>query len=68
MAAPFVSAPFVLSGGVYQPQLQVSWSLEQGLPVASYQVYVDGAAMGANPPSVNLWIMTAANGLTSGST
>ena len=43
MAAPFVWAPFVLSNGVYQPQLQVSWPSLQGIPVASYEVYADGA-------------------------
>ena len=30
MSAPFVYAPFVLSNGVYQPQLQVSWPPRAG--------------------------------------
>jgi len=68
MAAPFVWAPFTLSGGVYQPQLQVSWPQLQGISVSNYEIYVDGAAMGTNPATVNIWTMTAANGLTAGST
>jgi hypothetical protein len=68
MAAPFVLRPFVLSSGVYQPQLQVTWPFVQGMAVASYQVYVNGAAMGTNLPTVNLWTMTAANGLKPNST
>src|SRR5439155_19915494 len=44
-AAPFVYAPFVVdSNGVYQPQLQVSWPAVEGLPVANYEIYVDGSA------------------------
>jgi hypothetical protein len=68
MAAPFVWAPFTLSNGVYQPQLQVSWPLLQGISVSNYEIYVDGAAMWTNPPPINLWTMTANNGLTAGST
>jgi hypothetical protein len=69
MAAPFVWAPFVLdSSNVYQPQLIVSWPPLQGLPVADYEVYVDG---GSSPMAVttnNVWTMTATNGLTADST
>ena len=68
MAAPFVWAPFVLSNGVYQPQLQVTWPFLQGISVSNYLIYVDGAAIGANPPAVNLWAMTAANGLKANTT
>ena len=68
MAAPFVWAPFALSNGVYQPQLEVSWPLLQGISVSAYQIYVDGVVMATNPPPVNLWTMTPANGLAAGST
>ena len=71
MSAPFVSAPFVLNGsGVYQPQLQVSWtSLQsQGIPVATYAVYVDGAGTPMVLTTNNTWTMTAANGLAASST
>ena len=43
MSAPFVWAPFTLSNGVYQPQLQVSWAALSGISVSNYEVYVDGA-------------------------
>jgi hypothetical protein len=71
MCAPFVCAPFVLNGsGVYQPQLQVSWtSLQsQGIPVATYEVYVDGAETPMALTTNNTWTMTAANGLAASST
>ena len=68
MAAPFVWAPFTLSNGVYQPQLQVSWPLLLGISISNYEIYVDGAPMWTNPPAGNLWTMTANNGLTAGST
>jgi hypothetical protein len=68
MAAPFVWAPFTLNNGVYQPQLQVSWPLLQGISVSNYEIYMDGAAMWTNPATVNIWTMTANNGLTAGST
>ncbi len=70
MNAPFVWAPFTLSNGVYQPQLQVSWPLLQGIPVSCYEVYVDGAVTNMVAPTnnVNVWTMMAANGLTAGST
>ena len=68
MAAPFVWAPFTLNNGVYQPQLQVSWPLLQGISVSNYEIYVDGAAMWTNPATINVWTMTANNGLTAGST
>jgi hypothetical protein len=70
MSAPFIYAPFVVSNGVYQPQLQVSWSAlaQQGIPVASYEVYVDGASTPMVLTTNNVWMMTAANGLTANST
>jgi hypothetical protein len=63
MSAPFVWAPFVISNGVYQPQLVVNWPVLLGLSVASYEVYVDGAATPLAVVSSNQWTMTAANGL-----
>jgi hypothetical protein len=66
MAAPFVNAPFTLSNGVYQPQLQVSWPVLLGISVSNYEVYVDGTNMAA--VTSNQWTMTAANGLTTNST
>lgn len=66
MAAPFTYVPFVTSNGVYQPQVLVSWPAQSGLPVAHYDVYVDGT-LDASPVNNN-WTMTAANGLTASST
>jgi len=68
MGAPFVWAPFALSGSVYQPQLVVSWAPVQGLSVASYKVFVNGGAAPMAEVASNQWIMTAANGLTTSST
>jgi len=63
MAAPFVWAPFVISNGVYQPELTVSWPSVQGLSVSNYEVFVDGAPTNLATMSGNQWTMTAANGL-----
>jgi hypothetical protein len=68
MPAPFIYAPFVISNGVYQPQLQVSWSPLLGLPVSDYEVYVDGATTNMAVTASNVWTMTAANGLKTNST
>lgn len=68
MAAPFVYAPFVVSNGVYQPQLVVSWPPLLGISVSNYEVYVDGAASPTGLTASNIWTMTAANGLTNSST
>jgi hypothetical protein len=68
MAAPFVYAPFVISNGIYQPQLQISWPPLLGLSVSNYEVYVDGAATPVAVTTSNGWTMTAANGLTTNST
>jgi len=64
----YVYAPFVLSNGVYQPQLQVSWPPLLGIPVSNYEIYVDGAAAPAALTTSNVWTMTALNGLTTNST
>jgi hypothetical protein len=68
MSAPFVYAPFTLSNGVYQPQLQISWPTLLGISVSNYEVYVDGAASLMAVTASNVWTMTAANGLTTNST
>jgi hypothetical protein len=68
MNAPFVWAPFTLSNGVYQPQLQVSWAVLSGVSVSNYQVYVDGTNLPTAAVLGNQWMMTANNGLTAGTT
>jgi hypothetical protein len=69
MAAPFVYAPFKLdAGGIYQPQLQISWPPVLGISVSTYEVYVDGASVPAGVTAGNTWTMTVANGLAAGST
>jgi hypothetical protein len=70
MDAPFVYAPFVISNGVYQPQLQVSWSALalQGISVSNFEVYVDGTNLPTVIVTSNQWTMAAANGLTASST
>ena len=64
MDAPFVYAPFTLSNEVYQPQLVVSWPVLSSVPISSYEIYVDGAITPMEVVTTNVWIMTAANGLT----
>jgi hypothetical protein len=66
MDAPFVYVPFVVSGGVYQPQLQVSWPVQAGLSVDHYDVYVGGTMTASL--LTNVWTMTAADGLAGSST
>jgi len=68
MDAPFVYAPFVVSNGVYQPQLQVSWPALLGISVSNYEVYVDGAGTPMALTTNATWTMAAANGLAAGST
>ena len=68
MTAPFVYAPFALSNGVYQPQLQVSWPLLLGISVSYFEVYTNNSSVPAALTSSNVWTMTAANGLTVNST
>jgi hypothetical protein len=68
MSAPFVYAPFTLSGGIYQPQLQVAWPVLLGISVSNFEVYADGATTPTAVVTSNQWTMTAANGLTASST
>ncbi len=68
MDAPFVHAPFVVADGAYQPELAVSWPIQAGLPIDHYEVFVDGASEPAASVSTNVWVMTAADGLTANST
>lgn len=68
MAAPFVSAPFMLKDRVYQPRLVVSWPLVQSRSVSSYQVFVDGESTNIATVTSNEWAMTVAHGLTANST
>jgi len=63
MSAPFVWAPFVISNGVYQPQLVVTWPQLLGLSVANYEIYVDGSNAPMATATANQWTMSAANGL-----
>ena len=66
--APLLYVPFVVSNKVYQPQIEVFWQFQSGLPVSQYQVYVNGAGTPAASVVTNVWLMTAANGLTASST
>lgn len=59
MSAPYVWAPFVISNGVYQPQLVVSWPPLLGLSISNYEVYVDGTNSPTQLVSSNQWVMTA---------
>ncbi len=68
MDAPFVYVPYVLNNNVYQPQFRVSWPVQVGLAIDHYEVYVDGNASPAVSTKTNVWLMTAANGLTANST
>jgi hypothetical protein len=60
MNAPLVYVPFVVSNRVYQPQIEVFWQNQTGLPVDHYEVYVDGGASAAASVTTNVWAMTAA--------
>lgn len=68
LGAPYVWAPFVVSNGVYQPRLLVSWPFIQGLAVSNYSVYVNGALSSTATVTSNQWTMTSANGLAASST
>ncbi|HEY5914950.1 MAG TPA: hypothetical protein VJA21_30525, partial [Verrucomicrobiae bacterium] len=72
MDPPYVYAPFRLAQvgtiEVYQPELQVSWPILAGLAVDHYEVYVNGASSPAASLTTNIWLMTAADGLTVSST
>ena len=65
MNAPFVYVPFVINNGIYQPEIQVSWPVQAGLPVDHYELMVDGTSISLN---TNIWLMTSGNGLTANST
>src|SRR5262249_54564700 len=58
MSPPFVYAPFVVSNGVYQPQLQVSWPFQDGINVDHYNVYVDGLLSPSASLTNNSWMLT----------
>jgi hypothetical protein len=58
MNAPLVYVPFVVSNNVYQPQIEVFWSYQAGLPVDHYEVYVDGGGAAAASVTTNVWWMT----------
>jgi hypothetical protein len=66
--APFVTAPFTVVNGVYQPRLEASWSGQPGLMIDHYELFVDGAAEPTVSLKTNFWAMTAAQGLTTNST
>ena len=68
MPAPYVWAPFVVSNGVYQPRLVITWGNLLGLSVSNFEVYVDGVSVPTAVVNSNQWTMTAANGLTVNST
>jgi hypothetical protein len=68
LARVFVNAPFNLSKGVYQPELQVSWPQLAGLAVSNFQVYVDGSATPVALLASNQWTMRAVHGLLTSST
>ena len=59
MNAPLAYVPFVVSNNVYQPQIEVFWAAQTGLPVDHYEVYVDGASLAAASLTTNVWVMTA---------
>lgn len=67
---PTVFVPFVISNGIYQPELVVSWPQVQGLSVSNYQVFMDGAgtSIAKLSGSAYAWTMTANNGLGTNST
>jgi hypothetical protein len=68
MSAPYVWVPFVISNGVYQPSLVVSWAPVLGLSVTNYLVFVDGSTSPTVMVTTNQWTMTRAYGLTTNST
>jgi hypothetical protein len=68
MPAPYVWAPFVISNGVYQPQLDVTWAPVQGLSVSNYEVFVNGGSTPMATVTGDSWTMTAADGLTTSDT
>jgi hypothetical protein len=65
MDAPFVYLPFLVTNGVYRPQIQVSWPQQAGFSIDHYDVYVGGAL--AATVTTNLWVMTTGSGLVANS-
>jgi hypothetical protein len=59
MNAPLTYVPFALNNNVYQPQIEVFWQYQAGLPVDHYEVYVDGGGVAAVSVTTNVWVMTA---------
>jgi hypothetical protein len=68
MPAPSIWVPFPVINGIYQPQLTVTWSPLLGLSVSNYEVYADGSSIPMAIVSTNVFVMTAAYGLTTNST
>jgi hypothetical protein len=68
LAKPYVYAPFKVTKGIYQPELQVSWPTLPGLSVANFEVYADGSATPLALVTSNLWTMSVVHGLTTNST
>ena len=60
MNAPLVYVPFVVSNRVYQPQIEVFWPYQAGLPVDHYEVFVNGGGSAAASVTNNVWVMSAA--------
>ncbi len=60
MNAPLVYVPFVVSNRVYQPQIEVFWPYQAGLPVDHYEVFVNGGGAAAASVTNNVWVMSAA--------
>lgn len=58
MNPPFVYVPFIVSGGAYQPQIQVSWPFQSGVAVDHYEVYVNGSPSAAASVTTNVWMLT----------
>ena len=58
MDAPLLYVPFVVNNHVYQPQIEVFWQYQAGLPVDHYEVYVNGGGMAAASSTTNVWLMT----------
>lgn len=67
MSAPYVWAPFVISNGVYQPQLALTWTPPGGLSVSNYLIFVNGSGAPIANVTGDDWTMTAADGLTTSS-
>jgi hypothetical protein len=58
MSPPWVYAPFTFNNNAYQPQLEVCWPFQVGLPITQYNVYVDGFPTPAATLTTNVWFLT----------